>query len=250
MSFSVVIPSKNAANLVPCVRAIREAGETCRIIVVDDGVDWATLSDYDPLWGVLDRIDGVKRFIFARNVNLGIAAAGTDDVIVLNDDALLKTTVGFSRLSAACRAWPDLGLIAASCDTVGNPNQFRRPGSDLIRDEPRMVCFVCVYIPRSTIDLVGGMDEEFGGLDERGQEIYGFCDDAYSYRVRQAGLKIGIYDGCYVDHASLESSFRHDKPRSLEPGQRLFIKKFGVDNWMQGREKSQWAHLFQPEGGK
>ncbi len=137
------------------------------------------------------------------------------------------------------------GLLASTTNNVGNLAQLPT-GKDLwtIRNEERMVCFVCVLIPRRTINAVGLLDEEFGGVDDQGNEIYGFCDDSYCYRVRQAGLKIGIYDGCFVDHASLPSSFRSNQSRSLEPGQRLFIRKYGVDNHGNERETSPWAHLF------
>ena len=80
MNFSIIIPSRSASNLVPCIRAIREAGETARIIVVDDGVEWP--SD-EPLaeWGALEGFMGESPFIFARNVNIGICEAADDDVI-------------------------------------------------------------------------------------------------------------------------------------------------------------------------
>ena len=85
MGLSVIIPSKNPVNLAACITAIRAAGETCRIIVVDDG-----LPAYNHGIGA-DTVLGHKPFVYSRNINLGIYAAGTDDVILLNDDALLKT---------------------------------------------------------------------------------------------------------------------------------------------------------------
>ena len=88
--FSVVIPSRNATNLAACVGAIRAAGETCRIIVVDDGVQWGTSTPFLN-FGQSEVIAGVKPFCFARNVNLGVQAAGKDDVVILNDDSLLET---------------------------------------------------------------------------------------------------------------------------------------------------------------
>ena len=93
MGCSVIIPSRNETNLRACVSAIRAAGETCRIIVVWDGEM--------PLWqafaGVLDTSwggnafcqPGVKPFIFSRNVNIGIRAAGNDDVLVASPSTAL-----------------------------------------------------------------------------------------------------------------------------------------------------------------
>ena len=155
---------------------------------------------------------GLKPFCFARNVNLGIKAAGNDDVILLNDDALLQSERGFTRLAEAAQAHPEFGVMSATCNNVGNRNQWPIVGCGVvggavrggliesIREDPRMVCFIAVYIPRSTIDRVGLLDEELTG--------YSYDDDLYCALVRKAGLKIGIYDGCFVDHSKLKPTFR------------------------------------------
>lgn len=217
MNLSVVIPSRTASNLVSCVQAVRKHDPTARIIVVDDGVEWA-FAELDGVYPV----KGVKPFVFARNCNLGIAAAGSDDVVLLNDDAILESPGGFSLLQRAARERPDIGVIGAACNNVGNPNQ--RPRGVGLRAESRMVCFVCVLIPRSTIDRVGLLDEEFVG--------YGFDDDSYCLRARRAGLKIAVHDGCYVDHGSLRSTYRGDPsaPASLEQNAAIFCRKYGADN--------------------
>ena len=115
--FSVVIPSRNIENLGLCVGAIRKAGEACRIIVVDDGL---SLSVFRGLG--IEAVLGIKPFCFARNVNLGIKAAGTDDVILLNDDALLVSKGGFTRLAEAAVRNPEYGILSSACNNVGNPN--------------------------------------------------------------------------------------------------------------------------------
>ena len=246
MSFSIIIPSKSAANLVPCVQAIRDAGQDERIIVVDDGAATEFLKAKPETWyqSVAEPFcfaRGLKPFCFSRNVNLGIRAAGDDDVIILNDDALLQSHRGFGSLAYVANANPQYGIIAASCDTVGNANQNRRGGIGRTlqpRDEPRMVCFVCVYIPRRTINAVGLLDERF--VD------YGMDDDDYSLRVRNASLKIGILDACYVDHGSLKSSYRSDPKAGgdFRPNLRRYIGKWGVDNRGKARAESEWSHLW------
>jgi len=216
---AVVIPSKTTSNLIPCVAAIRKNEPDLQIIVVDDGLDQSLL----PL-GEIELIAGIRPFIFARNCNLGIRAAGNvDGVVLLNDDALLETPVGFSLLAEACRADASIGIIGATCNNVGNRAQWSQ-GIGL-RIEPRMVCFVAAYIPTSTLETVGLLDERFVG--------YGFEDDDYCLRVRQAGLKIGIHDGCYVDHGSLVSTFRGnpEAPANLQIGSAIFHRKWGAGNW-------------------
>lgn len=216
MSYSVIVLSRNSWNLYACVGSVREREERyVRVIHVDDGCT-------DLLAGV-ETVAGIKPFCFSRNANLGIAAAGRDDVVLLNDDALLETGGGFSLLESAAKERPEYGLIAASCNNVGNRNQLR-VGNGL-RDEPRMVCFVCVYIPRATIDAVGLLDEGFKG--------YGMEDDDYCLRVRNAGLKIAVHDGCFVDHSKLHSSFRGPAGNGgdYRPNLEIFKAKWGHDNW-------------------
>lgn len=234
MSFSVIIPSRNASNLVPCVEAVRRAEPTAEIIVVDDGIAWseayqlqievtaaAQLSGTMGSPAVCKVIPGIKPFVFARNVNLGIQACA-GDVVLLNDDALLQTPFGFHEMEEASRAHPEFGVISAVTNVVGNLAQ--RPQDMGLREEPRMVCFVCVYIPRATIDRVGLLDEEFTG--------YGFEDDSYCLRTRRAGLKIGIFDDCFVDHSSLKSSFRGSAAVAgdLRHNEAIFRAKYGAGN--------------------
>jgi GT2 family glycosyltransferase len=171
-------------------------------------------------------IDGVKPFCFSRNCNLGIKACDTD-VILLNDDALLETPFGFQQLSECSKAHPDFGVISAVTNVAGNLAQ--NPRNVGLREEARTLAFICVYIPRKTIELVGLMDERFGGLDAHGQPIYGYCDNDYCRRVRNAGLKLGIFDDCFVDHASLKSTFRGDAKAcgDTSAGRELYRQKWG-----------------------
>jgi GT2 family glycosyltransferase len=218
---TVVILSKNSANLIPCVRAVRQHEPEAWIVAVDDGLPPGT---WTQLGGTVQEVLGKQPFVFARNANLGIAAARREDVLLLNDDALLRTPGGFSVLAAAAAAHPEYGVIASTCNNVGNTNQH--PRGIGLREEPRMVCFVAVLLPRRTLDAVGPLDERYAAG-------YGCEDDDLCVRIRQAGLKIGIHDGCYVDHASLTSSFRGPAGAGgdYRPNLELFKAKWGADNW-------------------
>jgi O-antigen biosynthesis protein len=226
VSLSVIIPSKTVSNLIPSAEAVwRNEDPRTPIVVVDDGLvpasddARAAFSRWDrencPVW-----IHGDKPFVFARNVNKGIRKAGNSDVVLLNDDAMLQTPGGFSLLQRAAAENPEYGVIAATGNNVGNRNQC--PQGIGLRSDPRIVCFIAVLIPRRTIELVGLLDERFVG--------YGFEDDDYCLRVRRAGLKIGIHDGCYVDHGSLKSTFRGNPaaPADLSLGMKIFVEKWGA----------------------
>ncbi len=228
-NLSVVIPSRNVSNFIACFKAIREHEPNLSAIVVCDDMppdDLRLLLNLEENHWKFRMTGGVKPFVFARNVNIGIERAAPDDVIVLNDDALLKTPEGFTLLQQAAEEHPEFGIIAATTNNVGNTNQWPRVvGVRGLREDPRMVCFVCVLIPRRTIDAVGLLDERF--------IHYGMDDDDYSLRVRNAGLKIGIHDGCFVDHASLPSSYRGPAGAggNYLPNLEIFKEKWGMDNF-------------------
>jgi GT2 family glycosyltransferase len=216
MSFSVIIPSRTASNLVPCVEAVRRHEPLAPIIVVDDGIDW---DGAHRIRSEVTVIKGDSPFIFARNCNLGIRACDDDDVILLNDDALLDTPFGFHELEAVSQAHPEFGIISAVTNIVGNSRQ--QPHDAGLREEARTLAFVCVYIPRSTIDNVGLLDERF--------TAYGWEDNDYCREVREADLKLGIFDDCFVDHASLQSTFRGlpNASGDISVGREIYRQKWG-----------------------
>lgn len=185
---------------------VRQYAPSMRLIVVDDGLEYSNGEIRFACRGDVI-LTGEKPFIFARNINAGIAAAGRDDVVLLNDDALLETPGGFSLLRWASEWNREFGLISAATNVCNNPQQHAR-GQGL-RDAGKAVAFVSVYIPRRTIDLVGPLDERFHGEID-GEMIYGGEDTDYCYRVRRNGLKIGVFDACFVDHSKLKSTFRPD----------------------------------------
>jgi GT2 family glycosyltransferase len=221
VSLKVVIPSSRASNLVTCVRAIlaREPGLRQEdIIVVDDGARAVAEASLPAVhW-----LTGITPFVFARNANLGITMASTD-VVLLNDDTSLLTHRGFSLLAAETLRHPEVGICSAGIrGAVGNPNQIATRTPNL-RYDTRAIAFVCVFVPWRTYTQVGLFDERFVG--------YGFEDNDYCARVLAEGLKIGIWDGCVVDHAALPSTFRTrpDLTALFEQNRQLYRTKWGRD---------------------
>ena len=111
--YAVVIPSKNISNLTACVTAIRKAGEDCPIIVIDDGVDWPW-DEVPQEWGNVEAHMGTPPFVFARAVNEGIRIAAQMDVVIANDDALLRTPIGFATIRHQFHHHPEFGAICPS----------------------------------------------------------------------------------------------------------------------------------------
>lgn len=215
--FSVVILSATPSNLKASLGGIfkNEPSLLGRVIVVDDGAS----KGLEDLPGVV-WVKGKKPFIFSRNSNIGIEKAAPNDIILLNDDAVLQTPNGFSLLSQACRQRPNLGICAAGVvGHVGNLNQVTR-GSSGVRKEFAKLAFVCVYIPNAVIQEVGPLDERFVG--------YGYEDDDYCTRVARAGFDMGVFDGCIVEHESVPSSFRAktDYPKLITENRLRYEEKW------------------------
>jgi GT2 family glycosyltransferase len=213
----IIIPSARAANVVRCVRSIVRQDEgvpAASIIVVDDG---ARADAESEIPGV-EWITGAKPFVFASNVNLGIVAAGDADVILLNDDATLRTERGFTGWAAAMQMHRHTVASAAIVGTVCNVRQYAQE-TLTFRPEPVHLAFVAVYIPRPVINKVGLLDERFTG--------YGYEDFDFCRRVRHAGMFLATWDGCVVDHSG-HSTFRNnpDWPRMMMDAARIFRDKW------------------------
>lgn len=218
---SVIIPSKTTANLKACINAVRECEKDCQIIVIDDGLDLSFLPRPD--WMPCDFVKGEKPFVFARNCNIGIRLAGEDDVVLLNDDALLTTKGGFSLLQREAEVHKEYGCIGAVTNVTGQILQ--RPQKIGLRPVHH-IAFVCVLIPRRTLNTVGLLDERYC-ID------YGVEDRDYCEMVRLAEMKVGVHDGCYVDHSKLVSSFRGHPmaPGRSTQNRKLFLDKFGLNDY-------------------
>jgi GT2 family glycosyltransferase len=195
-----------------------------RIIVIDDGIDFKEL--YEEIIDRCEFYPGEKPFVFARNCNRGISLANSD-VVLLNDDAILKNKGGFTLLQHECLSNPEYGCIGATTNITGQILQ--KPLRKGLREVPH-IAFMCVFIPRSTIDKIGMLDERYC-LD------YGVEDRDYCEMITRAGMKVGVHDDCYVDHGSLTSSFRG---RPMAPGRSdknraLFIDKFKLTSYFRPR---------------
>lgn len=176
-------------------------------------------------------ITGIVPFIFSRNANLGIKAAGTNDVVLVNDDVCFTSRNSLKILERDAYSSSEIGIISPVVSgSVGNPYQHLtcRGRKDGISISPQRLAMVCVYIKRSTIDLIGLLDEQFDG--------YGGDDDDYSHRAEQAGLKLAITTDVQVRHgfgrcrssSSFSRTLSTNAHASMLEMRKKFIAKHGV----------------------
>jgi len=213
MFLSVIIPSKNFTNLKRCVEGLSDWGPGLRKTILDDGLAESGYRrdtfDYED-GAILDGttiIPGPKPFVFAVNCNIGIRSCAPDDVVLLNDDAILETPGGFTAMQQFCYEHPEYGLLSARVKGHAHHIHAYKQGLTGISEAPLDIPFVCVYIPRKVIDKVGLLDERFTGSID-GEMVYAGEDTDYCMRIRHAGYKLGVFNECVVDHGTLPSTFR------------------------------------------
>lgn len=232
MNFAVVIPNKHlelARNLIHSIRLTHDL--TPLIIVVADGHSEEFGRNTQTIKSPHEH------FVFARNVNLGIIAAGNKDVILANDDCHLIQKDSLSKLVSVAARHPRLGILSPLIDG-GVENPYQRcdnwdpkwpevigiPGTEW---NSMPVCFPFVFLSRAMINAIGLLDEQFDG--------YGFDDNDYCLRARRAGWETGITGAVTVMHGSGGSeldrgenwsqSFAHEEP-GRPSNEALFRSKY------------------------
>ena len=138
-------------------------------------------------------IQGVEPFNFARNLNLAIARIEAGDVLVSNDDVVLKQPL-IAELQSTSERDQLAGIISPQImGGVGNPAvRFTgsTEGSHHLTREP--IPFVCVLLRSPMLRALGPLDESFTG--------YGGEDEDYNWRALDAGWRLAISKATMVKH--------------------------------------------------
>lgn len=166
----------------------------------------------NPRWVVEDGwevIEGQEPFVFGRNANAGIRAAGTDDVLLVNDDVQLL-----------CPLIDDLAAGAAhliSPQVFGGINHvLGHAATDLVvptKHTTIPIPFVCVLLRREVLDRIGLIDEGFTGY---GGDDLEFCDRL----ARDGSLSMGFRSGCAVRHGFGDAQYSSSFLRIMNERQR------------------------------
>lgn len=211
-NYRVIIPANDPAICQNSIDTIRQHQPGARIIVVWDGA-----GEFDGGEGV-EVIPGAKPFGFARNVNIGIRAAGADDVVLWNQDAMLLTPGGLDMLAEDAERF---GIVSASI------RGRCRPGAQTAQTDQTTpaygpVSFMAVYISRSTLNMVGLLDENY--------TIGTWEDDDYCFRAGVAGVSIGVCGACVVLHEHGQTlERREDYGDIFIRNKAYYDRKFGKD---------------------
>ena len=183
---SVVIPNRNTRQWLPgCLDGLRtQTFQDFEVLLVDnrstdDSIDFAR-KHYPEV-----RILTAAKQGFAPTVNVGIAAAQSEYVVLLNVDTQPRPTWLTALVSAMDAAPPEVGGIASKMLQLSDPTRIDNAGDTLswygsarkqglgkpatAYNEPREVFSICAgaaLYRRSFLQMVGSFDEHFGSYLE------------------------------------------------------------------------------------
>jgi GT2 family glycosyltransferase len=207
---SIVVPCHdNLLYTALCLRSIAaHTPAPHEVVVVDNGCTDATSE-----WCAAEGARVVRSSVnlgFAGGVNLGLAEARGDVVVLLNNDAL-ATPCWLEGLRGAIAREPGVGIVGARSNWVSDDQIIPHvpysdaPSAELdafaaarARDhagrgrEVTRVSGLCMAIARPVIDAIGGFDTRF--------EIGNMEDEDYTLRARLAGFRLWVADDSYVHH--------------------------------------------------
>jgi GT2 family glycosyltransferase len=228
-----------------CVERVRRTTDSrrVRIVVVDD----ASPEEHR---AALRRLEGAELFLspenagFAASVNRGLALAGeSDDVVVMNNDVAAHEH-WLERLQDAAYEHEETGIVgpkllypdgriqsAGTYRNLGAPEwfdhryRFKRDGYGPAEvPAPALaVTGACMYVKRSALARLGGMDERYR---------MGYEDVDWCLRAWEEGLEVRYAPGPALTH--LESTTRGVElgERERESQDRFWAKWGG---WFDGR---------------
>lgn len=175
---------------------------------------------------------------FAAANNQGLAIAGGDYLILLNNDTYV--TRGWIRgLLMHLQRDPDVGLVGPVTNNIGNEARIET-GYEGMEEMATFaathgalhaghsfpiptLAFFCVAMPRSTYERVGPLDEAFG--------VGFFEDDDYCRRIEAEGMHCICAEDVFVHH-HLSASFdkmKSDAKRELfERNKQTYEAKWGT----------------------
>lgn len=240
MITSIVLVTYNKlAYTQACVESIRRhtAPGSYEIIAVDNGS-----TDETPVWleeqqDIICRLNG-RNEGFPKACNQGIALAGGEQIMLLNNDTVV-TPRWLDGLLRALHSDPKVGAvgpvtnyasymtqISTDYETLEEMERFadRHNVHDPDKWEERLKLIgFCLLMKREACEAVGPIDERFG--------IGNFEDDDYSLRLLLAGYRLLLCGDTFIHHfGSVSFGADREKYQAVVTENHVhFVQKWGFD---------------------
>lgn len=219
------------------------------IVVVDNGSSDGTV---EYLHEMVARYPHVRLTLnpdnrgFGLAVNQGLAKAGGDVIVLLNNDTVVPPE-WLTRLTRRLDD-PAIGVVGPVTNRAGNEAQIDAPyvtyaefeefarghmdsHDGRLFDIPMLTMF-CLAMRRDVYERVGPLDERF--------EVGLFEDDDYAMRVRAAGYRVVCAEDVFVHHFGEASigklALTGQYGELFQANRRRFEEKWGC-RWERGRRR-------------
>lgn len=168
-------------------------------------------------------IQGPDPYVMPRNINLGLRAAGRDDVVMASDDTEFTDPGSVGILQEVAYRYPRVAIVSPVIDGgCGIPEQKADAGWQGEMFVPK-IAFIFIYVRRAIIDLIGGWDENFTSY---GHDDYDYCE-----RIQRVGWNIVVTSKVVVKHgfdSPCMNTYMRKGNADTAAGQRLFAEKWNA----------------------
>ena len=219
--FVIIVTYKGKAWYDLCFRSLRKSILPIQTVVIDNASGDGSADYIHEHYPEIHLIESKENLGFGGANNIGIRYAmdqGCDYCFLLNQDAWIQSDT-IARLVEIAQSHPEYGILSPIHLTKEQQNieklllkrldDFRITSSKLFDDlyfgrmkdvyRTKYVNAAAWFLPRKTIEMIGGFDPIFFHYGE---------DDNYINRVLFHGLKIGICPKLQIVHDN-------DRPRPL-----------------------------------
>ena len=236
---TIIVPSKHPDIFESCRASLDKFAPETEKILVRDGDQ---ITEPTGNWKTIQAPEG--KFVYARNVNLGITAS-TGDVLLCNDDVQFTQPGVIEALQTSLTLYPEVGMISPKI-LGGVGNSLQSNVIESIQYTEMRLAFVCVLIRRAVIDKIGLLDERFIG--------YGWDDVDFCRRAVTAGWKMAATASTSVTHGDgspqgFSSSFRRAPAINWDGSVEAYLAKWGDTKYQDFNAKGQVNQIQRRAGG-
>lgn len=213
----IILTKDHIEDTKKCIESIKTK-YPYKLIVVDSGSTDGT-QEYAKSKGAMV-IPTAGKFVFARNVNIGVKFGSNPLKLICNNDieftgeaidAMVEQLPGPNRPEISV----NIGMVGPYSNGVMNPDQ--KSEVTVAKDTTRTLNFFCVLIHDEVFNKIGYLDKQFTG--------YGCEDDDFCIRYLLAGGRMRIAPA-FVAHRCTATYKEMDKKPMFKYNKKRFRRKW------------------------